>query len=455
MFESRPFQRRPRGPAQQDADFAPLKRSRGQRPVDYYSSAIRYLQMAPYVHPSVSMVVPPHDYYAKDVLPPLATPFNMSTAICTQWAHTAHYPDTQRNLERGFPRRRNIFTNAVWAPSGRKLLCTVSNGEFIVFNGQSFGVEHKTTAHEDGRMCRAAAWSGLTDAVLTGDDAGIVKLWGSNLQVAAEFDCNQRSIRAVEWAPSEKRFCTAGQDGSVRIWDTERVAASAAGTAPEVESKLEGHGGDVICVKWHPTKALLATGSQDKCCRLWDPRAGVDNQLAVLQGHSEPVTSIGWNPCGNEWQLLSAGRDSMVRLWDARMLQQLCVFAGHTADVNGVAWHPTVPNLFASVGADGLLAYWNADAATPATNGTNTTAEVSKWAGAVTSAHDQVREKPNPISGLAWSPLGHVLATFSLEVNIWTRNKPGAVEEIRYQNEDAADVIIGAAGGADSLLAWA
>jgi WD40 repeat protein len=271
MFESRPFQRRPRGPAQQDADFAPLKRSRGQRPVDYYSSAIRYLQMAPYVHPSVSMVVPPHDYYAKDVLPPLATPFNMSTAICTQWAHTAHYPDTQRNLERGFPRRRNIFTNAVWAPSGRKLLCTVSNGEFIVFNGQSFGVEHKTTAHEDGRMCRAAAWSGLTDAVLTGDDAGIVKLWGSNLQVAAEFDCNQRSIRAVEWAPSEKRFCTAGQDGSVRIWDTERVAASAAGTAPEVESKLEGHGGDVICVKWHPTKALLATGSQDKCCRLWDP----------------------------------------------------------------------------------------------------------------------------------------------------------------------------------------
>jgi hypothetical protein len=73
----------------------------------------------------------------------------------------------------------------------------------------------------------------------------------------------------------------------------------------------------------------------------------------------------------------------------------------------------------------------------------------------VTSAHDQVREKPNPISGLAWSPLGHVLATFSLEVNIWTRNKPGAVEEIRYQNEDAADVIIGAAGGADSLLAWA
>lgn len=424
----------------------PVKRARGQRPVDFYSGAIRHLIEAPFVHPSLGVLMPSHDYYAKDVLPPAATPFNASTALCTQWAHTEQYMDA-RDIP-GVPRRRNNFTNAVWAPSGRRLMCTVSNGDMVIFNGLSFSKEKKLRENDDGVICRAAAWSSMTDALITGDEAGVCKLWGANLQQAAKFDSNQRKVLAVEWAPSEKRFCTAGQDGSVRIWDTDRVVAAGDGT-PEVESKFEGHGGDVLCVKWHPTKALVATGSQDKCCRLWDPRAGVDNQLAVLQGHTEPVVAIQWNQCGHEWQLLSSGRDSMVRLWDTRMLREMVNFVGHTGDVNGIAWHPHIPDLFASVGKDGLLAYWSTEEAPKAAAG-NQVPSVTKMAAAVTSAHDQQRDTPNAIAGCAWSPLGHVLATFAGELNIWARNKPGAVEEVRYQNDDAADVVIAAATGGDA-----
>ena len=85
----------------------------------------------------------------------------------------------------------------------------------------------------------------------------------------------------------------------------------------------------------------------------------------------------------------------------------------------------------------------------------NAPVEVTKWAGAVVSAHDQVRDKPNPIGGCAWSPLGHVLVSYSTEVHVWARNKPGAIEEIRYQNDDAADIVIGGAGGAaDGAVLW-
>lgn len=38
----------------------------------------------------------------------------------------------------------------------------------------------------------------------------------------------------------------------VQVWDFARVAT---------EQVLAGHGGDVKCVDWHPTKALLVSGA--------------------------------------------------------------------------------------------------------------------------------------------------------------------------------------------------
>ena len=40
------------------------------------------------------------------------------------------------------------------------------------------------------------------------------------------------------------------------------------------DRRREGHGWDVKCVEWHPTKGLLASGSKDKLVKFWDPRTG-------------------------------------------------------------------------------------------------------------------------------------------------------------------------------------
>ena len=39
---------------------------------------------------------------------------------------------------------------------------------------------------------------------------------------------------------------------------------------------LLGHGADVKCVDWHPTKSLVVSGSKDsqQPIKLWDPRTG-------------------------------------------------------------------------------------------------------------------------------------------------------------------------------------
>ncbi len=35
---------------------------------------------------------------------------------------------------------------------------------------------------------------------------------------------------------------------------------------------FQGHGWDVKCVQWHPSKGLLVSGSKDNQIKFWDPR---------------------------------------------------------------------------------------------------------------------------------------------------------------------------------------
>lgn len=480
--------RRARG---QEAEFV-QRVHRGQRPVDLSSSIIAYLDRKRFQanNNPFTFHVPPHEYYCKDVLPPFATAFNPATALCTQWAHTSQYPDNRAN-QAGGQRRRGNFTNMKWNATGRKLLCTTANGEFVLYNGASFTCEMKTLAHRGDTAIRGLAWGARSGLVLSGDDAGTLKMWGQHFSLAAEVPSNQRAIRDVCFAPSELRFCTGGQDGTVAIWDVQKVgagasvsasgattgknlqvgnveeeqpAAGAANTggvgdegaarqphtlAVEPDMKLSGHGGDVHSVRWHPYRCLVATGSQDKDVRLWDPRAG-GASVATLQGHGESVNVVRWHDLGRETWLLTAAKDNTVRLWDTRMVRhELTMYSGHNRPVTCVEWHPTHPDLFVSAGADGLIAFWMV--APPGGEGTlrsnGVTYEVSRFAAGIDMAHDKHRNEPNSVQCLGWNPLGHILASASGEVHIWTRNRPGAMEELRFDADEAAAVAGGGAGG--------
>ena len=411
-------------------EYVPREKMRGQRPVDAFSSAINYIKMRPYMVHRRSFHVPPHEYHCKDLIPLNKTPFNPSTALCTQWAHMAPYPDMSRYERRG---RRVFFSRLEWSPTGRKLLASTTTGEFVLYNGVSFSVELKTTAHEDNKPCRALAWGRLSDNVLSGDDGGIVKIWATNFNLAAEFDTNQRAVRDVCWAPGEMKFASAGQDGSILIFDTERAALTTSGSTAVYETKLEGHGGDVSGLHWHPQRAMLASASQDRSVRLWDPRQSqTDHTLAVLQGHNESIMCVRWHP-QREWLFASAGKDSTIRLWDVRKLQEVSRFVGHTAEIHSLDWHPSHSDLIVSSGNEGLVAFWTL---MPGVS------EVTKWAAAIHNAHDQFANRVNSVNCARWSPSGNVLATCSAEINIWTRNKPGAVEEVRIDPAEEGEVVM-------------
>ena len=78
------------------------------------------------------------------------------------------------------------------------------------------------------------------------------------------------------------------------------------------------------------------SGSYDKTVRLWDAISG--QHLQMLEGHSEPVTSVAFSLDGK--QVMSGSGDKTVRLWDAATgaLQQ--TLDGHSRGVSSVAFSP-------------------------------------------------------------------------------------------------------------------
>lgn len=73
---------------------------------------------------------------------------------------------------------------------------------------------------------------------------------------------------------------------------------------------MTGHGGDVKSCDWHPTKAVLASGSKDGLVKVWDAKTG--RNIATLHGHRNTVMQTLWNANGN-W-LLSACRDQSLKV---------------------------------------------------------------------------------------------------------------------------------------------
>uniref|UniRef100_A0A096LSQ7 pre-mRNA 3' end processing protein WDR33 n=1 Tax=Poecilia formosa TaxID=48698 RepID=A0A096LSQ7_POEFO len=392
VFYKRPDFAQQQAMQQLTFDGKRMRKAVNRKTIDYNPSVIRYLENRLWQrdHRDFRAIQPDAGCY-NDLVPPLGMLNNPMNAVTTKFVRTS----TNKVKCPVFVIR--------WTPEGRRLVTGASSGEFTLWNGLTFNFETILQAHDS--PVRAMTWSHNDMWMLTADHSGYVKYWQSNMNNVKMFQAHKEAIREARFAPAtDNKFATCSDDGTVRIWDFLRC---------HEERILRGHGADVKCVDWHPTKGLVVSGSKDsqQPIKFWDPKTG--QSLATLHAHKNTVMEVKWNLNGN-W-LLTASRDHLCKLFDIRNLkEELQVFRGHKKEATAVAWHPVHEGLFASGGSDGSLLFWHAG--------------VEKEVGGMEMAHEGM------IWSLAWHPLGHILCSGSNDhtSKFWTRNRPGDKMRDRY-----------------------
>jgi WD40 repeat protein len=138
---------------------------------------------------------------------------------------------------------------------------------------------------------------------------------------------------------------------------------------------LEGHTEAVYSVAWNPDGKTLATAGFDNTVRLWD--ASTRKALRTYEGHTKIVLTVAISPGGK--QILSAGNDNTARLWEYPVADPgskdiaklkatdkpkaappglIKTFTGHTGAVYSVAWSPD-SKLVATGAADKTARTWD------------------------------------------------------------------------------------------------
>ena len=113
---------------------------------------------------------------------------------------------------------------------------------------------------------------------------------------------NSSQVISLTFSPDSKLIATGGDQGLIKIWDTEN--------RKELQS-FEAHRQWIRSLRFSPNGKILASSSDDGPIQLWNVKNG--QLLRTMEGHLNKINQISFSPDGKT--IASASKDGTVKLW--------------------------------------------------------------------------------------------------------------------------------------------
>jgi WD40 repeat protein/tRNA A-37 threonylcarbamoyl transferase component Bud32 len=197
-----------------------------------------------------------------------------------------------------------------------------------------------------GHMDRATAVTFSPDGtrLATASWDKTVRVWNALTGVQErELHGHTDTVWSVAFSPDGKQLASSARDKTVRLWDL---------TTGQEAFVLQGHTKSVSCVAYSGDGETLASGSFDQTVKLWNPKTG--QEITTLRGHTEGVMGLAFSP--DNRRLASTELLGTLKVWDVASGQEALSLGGASGKVvfTRDGWQ------IVGAGANGTIKVWDA-----------------------------------------------------------------------------------------------